>query len=264
MKQNYPNNNPKVSIITVVFNGIKYIEDTIKSVAKQNYNNIEYIIVDGGSKDGTLEVIERYYNKVVENFVSERDFGLSDAMNKGAMLATGEWIVYLHSDDVFTDFFSISKLVNSALQKPNSTWVTGYLNFIDKNGQIFRKDKYHSINWNGMMVRNIIRHQATLVRREAINKIPFDQEFKYAMDYYFFINLWKIYGSPIVIKEYIVNFRLDGNNLSSNYYQSLKDEMNARNKFRKKNHQNYKLPFDYLIYFMRYLKIKFFHKPINA
>ena len=100
----------KVSIITVVWNNKDTIKDAINSVLKQTYNNIEYIIIDGASEDGTVDIVKSYGNKIMK-FISEPDNGLYDAMNKGIRLATGDIVGLLHSDDFYIDEFVIEKIV---------------------------------------------------------------------------------------------------------------------------------------------------------
>ena len=90
----------KISIITSVYNNASTIEDAIKSVLSQTYTNIEYIVVDGASKDGTTEIIRKYENQI-SKFVSEKDKGIYDGLNKGVDLATGDVIAFLHSDDIY-------------------------------------------------------------------------------------------------------------------------------------------------------------------
>lgn len=99
---------PKVSVITVVYNDAKHIAQTIESVLSQTYPNIEYIIIDGNSSDGTKEIIQNYidkkpsyFNHSISNFISEKDEGIYDAMNKGVDLATGEWCNFMNSGDRF-------------------------------------------------------------------------------------------------------------------------------------------------------------------
>jgi glycosyltransferase involved in cell wall biosynthesis len=99
---------PKVTVVTVVLNAVDLIEGTIKSVIGQDYPNLEYIVVDGQSTDGTLELVERY-REHVDTLVSGRDGGIYQAMNKGAKLATGEWILYLNAGDFFVDKDVISR-----------------------------------------------------------------------------------------------------------------------------------------------------------
>lgn len=100
----------KVSIITIAYNSAATIEDTIRSVASQNYHDIEYIIVDGASKDNTLNIVKSFGTKI-SKLVSEKDKGIYDAMNKGVMLATGDIIGILNSDDFYADDFVISDVV---------------------------------------------------------------------------------------------------------------------------------------------------------
>jgi glycosyltransferase involved in cell wall biosynthesis len=105
-------NNPLISIITVSFNSRKTICDTIESVLNQTYQNIEYIIIDGASKDGTIELVQSYGNKI-SKFISEPDHGLYDAISKGINLATGNIIGVLNSDDYFTNNTIVEKIVSS-------------------------------------------------------------------------------------------------------------------------------------------------------
>ena len=100
-KRSYPGK-PLISIITVVYNGEEHIEETIRSVIGQSYDNVEYIVIDGGSTDGTVDVI-RKYEEYIDYWVSESDDGIYDAMNKGIMLAAGEWINFMNSGDTLYD-----------------------------------------------------------------------------------------------------------------------------------------------------------------
>ena len=93
---------PLVSIITVIFNGEKYLEQTIQSVINQTYDNVEYIIIDGGSTDGSVGAIKKYEEQI-DYWISEEDDGIYDAMNKGMSLASGEWINFMNAGDVFYD-----------------------------------------------------------------------------------------------------------------------------------------------------------------
>jgi glycosyltransferase involved in cell wall biosynthesis len=95
-------NNPLITVVTIVFNGEQHIEETIKSVISQDYDNVEYIVIDGGSTDGTLDIIRRY-EQVIDYWVSEKDRGISDAFNKGVILACGELIAFLNADDFYYD-----------------------------------------------------------------------------------------------------------------------------------------------------------------
>jgi len=109
VKKSYPGK-PLITVITVVLNGKKYLEDTILSVVNQTYNNIEYIIIDGGSTDGTLDIIKKYEEEI-DYWQSEPDSGIFEAMNKGIKLATGDWIHFLHSDDRYYNDDVLEKVV---------------------------------------------------------------------------------------------------------------------------------------------------------
>ena len=100
---------PLITVITVVYNGVEYLEDTIRSVIEQDYDNVEYIIVDGGSKDGTLEVI-RNYQDAIDYWVSEPDSGIYNAMNKGIVLTSGLWVNFMNAGDLFYKSDSLSSI----------------------------------------------------------------------------------------------------------------------------------------------------------
>ena len=106
-----PNTFPKVSIITVCFNSETTIRDTLESVLSQDYPNIEYIIIDGGSTDKTLVIIKEYKDRIAQ-IISEKDRGIYDAMNKGIQLATGEIVGMLNSDDMYFNNSSVTTLIN--------------------------------------------------------------------------------------------------------------------------------------------------------
>ncbi len=105
---------PLISIITVVYNGEKFLEKTIKSVLTQTYKYIEYIVIDGGSSDGTIEIIKRYEDKIFY-WVSEEDKGIYDAMNKGAQIATGDFIHFLNADDIICKSNGIESIVGNMI-----------------------------------------------------------------------------------------------------------------------------------------------------
>lgn len=136
----------RVSIITVTLNSARTLEDTIISVINQTYENIEHIIVDGGSTDDTLAIIEKYKDRIA-HFISEPDKGIYDAMNKGIKLATGDVIGTLNSDDIYADSHIISEVVNTFSQIETDIifadlWYVKYNN-INKIVRRFRSSQFH-------------------------------------------------------------------------------------------------------------------------
>jgi len=144
---------PKISLITVTYNAGATIKCCIESVLAQNYNNIEYIIIDGGSSDETLPIINTY-KEHIKFFVSEPDNGIYDAMNKGIKLATGEIVGTLNADDVFADTDVLSNIAVAFRQK-GVLIVYGNLNYVNLQGNIVRKwvatgYKSGAFNWGWM------------------------------------------------------------------------------------------------------------------
>jgi glycosyltransferase involved in cell wall biosynthesis len=125
----------KISIVTACLNSIDYIEETIKSILNQNYPNLEYIIIDGGSTDGTIEVIEKYKSQI-KYFISEKDLGHANALNKGFKISTGEIMGFLNADDIYMPwtFETISEVF---LSFADVNWITGIQSFINDRGENF-------------------------------------------------------------------------------------------------------------------------------
>ena len=127
---------PKISLITAVFNNERHIETAIKCVSDQSYPNIEYIVVDGGSTDRTLEIINRHRDKI-HHLVSEKDKGIYDALNKGVNLATGDVIGFLHSDDLFNSNTVIEK-ISETFQKMDIDGVYSDLDYVSQGKNSFK------------------------------------------------------------------------------------------------------------------------------
>ena len=133
---------PLVSIVTVVYNNSKNIRDAIESVLSQDYSRIEYIVIDGGSTDGTVDIIEEYINKI-STFLSEPDEGVYDALNKGIAIANGVYLGILHSDDIFLDDRVVSDVVQT-LQETRSDLCFSDLVIVDEvSGKVLRYVKGH-------------------------------------------------------------------------------------------------------------------------
>ncbi|MFC1933568.1 glycosyltransferase family 2 protein [Chloroflexota bacterium] len=132
--------NPWVSIITPVLNGVKYLEECIQSILNQNYPYIEHVIIDGGSSDGTVDVLSKYEDKYPEriSFISEPDKSAEEAWNKGLAIAKGEVFGWLGADDIYEPD-AIQTVIEFFRSNPDAYFVFGDLNLIDESGQIFRR-----------------------------------------------------------------------------------------------------------------------------
>lgn len=163
----------RVTIITVSYNSADTISDTIKSVLSQSYKNIEYIIIDGSSTDGTFEIVQSYGNKV-SKFISQPDNGMYDAMNKGIRLATGDIIGILNSDDFFYDNYVIEKVVKS-FQENNIDAVIGDVQFVNPQ-KTSRTVRYYSskyFNIRKFRFGFMPAHPGFYVKREFFEKFGY-------------------------------------------------------------------------------------------
>ncbi len=182
---------PLISVITVSFNSVDFIEQTIRSVLSQSYPHIEYIIIDGGSKDGTAEVI-RKYGPQLAYWHSKPDRGLAHAFNLGLAQATGDWIIYLHSDDFFLNPAVVEEMVPHLLKHPQADVVYG--NCIrmtrepDPKPAPWCQIMGGSWSWQVFRRRCDLPHQAAFTNRRYFDMVgPFNEAFASALDYEFFL-----------------------------------------------------------------------------
>ena len=203
----------KVSIITVCLNSEKTIRDTIASVLSQDFPNIEYIIIDGGSKDKTLSIVHEYEDRI-EKIINEPDEGLYDAMNKGINIASGEVIGILNSDDFFENDNIINVVVNAFEKNPTVDLVFGDLVYVrpDNLNQIVRY--YSSLNFRSWKPRFgwIPPHPSTFMKRSVYEKFGvYNVSFKIAADYEFFVRVLQVHKlSFYQIPKVLVRMRVGG------------------------------------------------------
>lgn len=172
----------KVSVITVCYNAVDSIDNTIKSVLSQTYKNIEYIIIDGMSTDGTLDIINNYRDKI-STFISEKDNGIYDAMNKGIGIATGDVVYFLNSDDVLFDENVIKDVVTEFEKVKDTSLLYGDIIFEDKINFSKELVKYDKIN-RKTLVHAALCHQAVFAKRLLFDGIGgFDLRYKINADY---------------------------------------------------------------------------------
>ncbi len=174
----------KISIITVCFNSSETIEDSILSVLSQNYDNIEYVVIDGGSTDGTLDILEKYQDRIAK-CISEPDDGLYDAMNKGAKLATGDVIAFLNSDDFYTDKNIVGGMMEF-IKSDNLGAAYGDVVYVKQNNinQVVRSWKTGEYIKDSFRHGWVIPHPAFFCKRKYFERYGFfESDFKIAADF---------------------------------------------------------------------------------
>ncbi|MBD0404288.1 glycosyltransferase family 2 protein [Flammeovirga sp. EKP202] len=174
----------KISVITISYNCENEIEDTIQSVIQQDYPNLEYIVVDGASKDKTPEIIEKY-KESIHVAVSEKDKGIYDAMNKGAQLASGDWVIYMNAGDIFYEDSTISQMF--AQLQPAIQLLYGNHEVVYEHLTKIKKAVGPNQLWKGM----VCSHQALFVKRDLLIQFPFEWEkWNISADFHFIFNRW--------------------------------------------------------------------------
>ena len=221
----------KVSIITSVYNNEKTIEDAIKSVLSQTYPNIEYIVVDGASKDNTVSVIKKYEDKI-STFISERDKGIYDGLNKGVSLATGDVIAFLHSDDIYADENIITEVVEH-FKSTNTDSIYADLVYVDKEdtSKIFRYWKSGEYSFKKLCNGWMPPHPTFFVKKEFYDKYgKFDLDFGIAADYDFMLRMLGKYKiTTSYLPKVLYKMRVGGasNRSLKNIIQKSREDIKA-------------------------------------
>jgi len=218
---------PSVSVITPCLNARATIEQTLESVSAQGYPQIEHVLVDGGSTDGTLEVLERAEGI---RFVSEPDRGRPDAVNKGVAISSGEVIGFLNADDYYEPG-AVDAVGEALARRPGAVWATGYCHIVDGAGAEMRRPV---TAWKNLLLRrysyglyltqNFVSDPATFVRRSALERVgPLDVSLKISHDYDLWLRVARL-GDPVVLPRYLSNFRMVEGTLSMAGFERQFDE----------------------------------------
>jgi len=181
--------NPLVTIVTPSFNQGEFIEDTIISVKNQDYGNVEHIVIDGNSTDGTVEILEEYEDSYNLKWISEDDDGQSDAVNKGFRKSQGEIVGWLNSDDVYYSTDTISSMVKQFSQQPETDICYGNIVYIDGNSRIYRCQASPGFNSDRLRTYNHIPQPGVFFHSNLVNEEFLDTDLVFAMDYEYWLRL---------------------------------------------------------------------------
>jgi glycosyltransferase involved in cell wall biosynthesis len=202
---------PSISVVTACLNAAGTIEEALASVRSQGYPSVEHIVVDGGSTDGTLAILESAEGV---RWISEPDDGRVDAVNKGVAMATGEVIAWLNADDRYHPG-ALQAVGEAFAAQPGAMWVTGYCDIVDGDGAEIRRAVTAYKNWllrhwsyPLYLTQNFVSDPATFVRRAALDEVgPLDPRYRISHDY----DLWLRVGrgsDPVVLRRTLSSFRM--------------------------------------------------------
>lgn len=197
----------KLSVITIVYNNVKDIERTMLSVLNQTYPNIEYIIIDGASNDGTKDVIYKYKDKLAQ-FISEKDKGIYDAMNKGLALATGDYVLFMNSGDEIYAPETVKEVFETA---PGADIYYGETEMFNEQWQSLGQRRHQApetFDWHSFKHGMSISHQAIYVKRSLA--VPYDLQYKYSADIDWIIKAAKKASSIINTNSYVAKYLVGG------------------------------------------------------
>ena len=208
-------NLPSITIVTPSLNQGCFIEETITSVLSQEYPNLEYIVTDGGSTDGTINILKKYSDRV--KWHSKKDNGQTHAINIGLRMAAGEIVGYLNADDILLPN-SLLQIGESFAENVNTQWLTGRCRIIDEEGHTIRplialyKNLYlYTKSYNALLITNYISQPATFWRKDILSTQGFlDENLKYVMDYEYWLRIWKT-TPPAILHRELAGFRIQNN-----------------------------------------------------
>ena len=201
-------NQPLISIVTPSFNQARYLEATIRSIFDQDYPAVEYIIVDGGSHDGSLEIIQRYASRLAW-WVSETDKGQTDALNKGFSLAKGHILAWINSDDTYEPG-ALAAAAQYFIDHPETGLIYANTNFIDETGRKIGRFPAAQTDYRRLRQGYVhIPQQAAFFRADLWRQVgPLDPDFYFAMDYDLWVRLAKLAPLTYLPDQTWANFRL--------------------------------------------------------
>lgn len=217
---------PRISVITPSYNQAEFLERTIRSVLDQNYPNLEYIVIDGGSTDGSVDIIRRYADRI-HYWVSEPDSGQSNAINKGLKMATGDWLCWQNSDDIYYPG-AFQDLAVTACRQPTADLIIGNINLIDRYDHMLRDVHYVKPTYGALLAEGmVLTNQAAFWRRGVHREIGWlDESLNFSFDYEWFLRLMHQREGFSVHKTW-GGYRLHDATKTSTQHQGFQDEQLA-------------------------------------
>lgn len=220
---------PKISIITVCKNEKDTIENTLLSIFNQTYSNIELVIIDGASTDGTVDIIKKYQDKIT-HFISEPDKGLYNAMNKVIDIATGDFFYFLNANDTIFDKFTIEKIVKCINENPDVRFIFGDIRLLKENGDFFTDiTGYDNQEQNPLFIKQNICHQAVFYDKTLFDDFgKYSEKLKIFSDTKFNIECLFVHKvKAAYIPMIIANFRYGGFSSSPKNQKIINQERSA-------------------------------------
>ena len=198
---------PRLTVITIVYNNVRDIERTMLSVLNQTYKNLEYIIIDGKSTDGTLQVIQKYQNQLAL-LVSEADQGIYDAMNKGLVLATGDYVLFMNSGD---EIYSPETVERVFASEPGADIYYGETEMYNQQWESLGRRRHKAperLSWRSFQLGMSVSHQAIYIRRALTG--PFDTRYQLSSDIDWIIKAAKKATKIVNTRQYVAKYMVGG------------------------------------------------------
>ena len=218
---------PTLSVITIVYNNVKDIERTLLSVLNQTYTPIEYIVVDGGSTDGTLAIIKRYERRI-SKLISEKDEGIYDAMNKGLAVATGDYVLFMNSGD---EIYAADTVANVFASADDADIYYGETEMIDKDSHSLGQRRHKApekFNWRSFRYGMSVSHQAIYLRRNLTE--PYDRRYGLSADIDWIIRAAKKAKKVINVNQYVAKYLVGGMS-KTKHMQSLTERFDIMKRY---------------------------------